>query len=176
VPPTTITAVYDLASELLAVAESATALTTAGTPDRSYIAASSPPWDCCPFLTVHVAALSELTTSPLVPAPATGLRTQFGRVTLAQLVVTVVRCAARVPDTGLPSVTDLEAVAAQVQEDGWALWNGLRWAVECETFLDLCSYVFVDRGVAITEQGNCVGWQFSIRAQIEGMENPGCGS
>jgi len=172
---TTVTGLYTLAQQLMVVAEDATALTSEGTPDRRYVSPASPPWDCCPFVAVHSPGLTEEITSPLVPVAATGQRSgSYGRLNLASLAVTVVRCAPHADPIPLPA--DVEAVASQVMQDGWALWNALGWAVKCGTFKDACADVHVDRGVSVSEQGMCVGWQFFIRAEIEGMENPGCGS
>lgn len=162
-----------LARKFLDVSEYATSLTAAGTPALSFIAPSRPTWDCCPMLAVHVQALAEETTSPLTPAAASGHRSAYGRINLARLVVTIVRCAAPLHEDGTVVTTEIEAVAAQVQEDGWSVWNALNWAIKNEEFGDLCSDIHVDLGAPVEEQGGCVGWTFTIRAEIGGMPNPG---
>lgn len=174
--PSDVTSLNDLAQLVLTTARACLATTAAGAPTTYYVAPASPAFDCCPALIVHVAALTEESTSPLSPAPATGSRTKYGRINLANMVVTALRCAPRVQADGSVLTADIEAVALEVQEDAWALWCGFMHAIQCETFLDLCSDVHFDRGISINEQGGCVGWQFNFRAQIEGIPNPGCGS
>jgi hypothetical protein len=173
---TTVNGLYELAGLFLDVCEDALSTTVGGTPTRSYVAPARPAFDCCPFLSVHVANITEETTSPVAPPAATGRRTEFGRLNLVGLVATIVRCAPEVDEQGLGIVSSIESVAQTVQQDAWALWCGLAHAIQCEEFSDLCSVVHVDRGVSIPEQGGCVGWEFQIRVQLEGIENPGCGS
>jgi hypothetical protein len=173
----TVSSLYDLAAEVLTVSQDCLATTAAGTPAISYVSPATPAFDCCPALIVHVQSLTEETTSPLSPAPATGARAgSFGRINLAQLVVSALRCAPRLQNDGSVLVADKQAVALEVLEDGWALWCGFAHAIQCGSFQGLCSDVHFDRGQSINEQGGCVGWQFNFRAMIEGIPNPGCGS
>lgn len=171
-----VTSLTDLAQSLLVVAEASLATTAAGTPDIAYIDASTPAFDCCPAVIVHVQQLTEEATSPLFPTPVTGMRAQYGRVNLATLVVTALRCAAKPERDGSVLIADKEAVAVMVQEDAWALWNGLYHAIQNEVFSDLCSIVHFDRGASIPAQGGCVGWQFVVRAELAGIPNPGPGT
>ena len=161
-----MTNLTDLADLLLATAGACLAETTAGAPTLQYISPAFPAYDCCPSLIVSVAALSDESTSPLSPIAATGHRTLYGRVTLATLVITVLRCAAPVQQDGSVLTADIEASAIEVQEDGWALWNCIDCAIRNEVFLDLCSIVHFDRAVAIREQGSCVGWEMILRCEI----------
>lgn len=168
----TITTLTDEADALLAVCEAALATTDAGVPDRVFLSPSPPIWDCCPFLNVYVAGLREETTSPISPIAETALRGKFGNVILATYVITAVRCAP-VPAglNGLPSVADIQASAIEVEQDGWALWNGIRHAHADGVIFDRCIGVHFDGGSPIAEQGGCVGWQFQIRASIPGIPN-----
>lgn len=168
-PVSDITTLTDLTDLLLTTAESALAATTAGTPVLSYVSPSAPAFDCCPALIVYASGLEEEVTSPTAPFAATGMRDKYGRVILAGLVVTVLRCAPTLQADGSVLTTDIEAVAVTVQEDGWALWNGITCAKKNGTFEDLCSIVHLDRSFAIPEQGGCVGWQFFLRAEIGGI-------
>ena len=174
--PSDVASLNTLAQLVLTTAQACLATTAAGTPSISYVAPAAPAFDCCPALIVHVATLGEEATSPLSPVPATGQRTKYGRINLAGLVVSALRCAPKVQPDGSVLTTDIEAVALEVQEDAWALWCGFAHAIQCETFLDLCSVVHFDRGFSIPEQGGCVGWHFNLRAQLNGIPNPGCGS
>jgi hypothetical protein len=172
-PPSNVSSLNTLAQLVLTTARACLATTAAGTPDTYYVAPAAPAFDCCPALIVHVASLTEESTSPLSPQPATGSRAKYGRINLAGMVVTALRCAPKVQQDGSVRTTDIEAVALEVQEDAWALWCGFYWAIQNETFLGLCSDVHFDRGVSIAEQGGCVGWTFNFRAQLDGIPNPG---
>ena len=156
----------DLADLLLDTAALCLEDTVDGAPALQYISPAMPAYDCCPALIVSVAALSDESTSPLSPIAATGHRTLYGRVTLATLVITVLRCAAPVQQDGSVITADIESVASQVLSDGWILWNCIDCAIRNEVFLDLCSIVHFDRAVAIREQGSCVGWEMILRCEI----------
>lgn len=161
---------YDLAQEVLTVARACLATTAAGEPDIHYVAPSYPAFDCCPALIVNVVTLTEESTSP-VGVTATGHRASFGRLNLVALTVTALRCAPAVSSQGTVLTTDMEAVAAQVYEDAWALWCGFYHAVQDGTFEGKCEDVHFDRGQTVAEQGGCVGWQFVFRAQLDGIPN-----
>lgn len=166
----TVSTLTDYALDVKTVCEAALATTLQGTPEISQLVPSGPVFDCCPALYVEVPFLREAPTSPLSPPEASALRSKFGNVILATYVITVVRCAAN-PTTGrtMPTVTQIEAVAAQVLEDAFALWNGVRHAVEDGTLFDGCLGVHFDGIVPIPEQGGCVGRQMTIRASIPGI-------
>jgi hypothetical protein len=165
----TVTSLTDLAEAVLAVAETCLATTTAGTPDLTYISPASPAFDCCPALIVSVAALTEESTSPLGTAMDSGRRASYGRVNLATLAVTALRCASEMQNDGSVVVAEIETITAQVLEDAWALWCGFYKAIKDGTFEGTCDDVHFDRGVAVLEQGGCVGWSFQFRAQIDGI-------
>lgn len=169
--PSDITSLTDLADALLSVSLASIATTTAGTPANyvSYISPAAPAFDCCPGLIVHVSSLSEESTSPLSPPASTGMRDKYGRIILAQFVITALRCAPMPQQDGSVLQNDIEAVAVEVQEDAWALWNGITCAVKNNVFMDLCSIMHLDRSVSISEQGGCVGWQMVLRAEIGGI-------
>jgi hypothetical protein len=168
-PVSDITTLTDLTDLFLTTSEAALAATTAGVPATSYVSPAAPAFDCCPALIVYVAALSEEVTSPSAPAGATGMRDKYGRIILATLVANALRCAPKVQPDGTVLTADIEAVAVEVQEDGWALWNGITCAIKNGTFEDLCSIVHINSSQVIAEQGGCVGWQFVIRAEIGGI-------
>ena len=167
--PATITALSDLTDLLLTVSSTALATTTAGTPALAYVSPASPAFDCCPALIVYCAALTEEVTSPLSPLASTGMRDKYGRIILASFVISALRCAPRVGQQGQVLIADMTTVAHEVQEDGWALWNGITCAIKNGIFGDLCSDIHIDRGQVIAEQGGCVGWQFAIRSEIPGI-------
>lgn len=170
--PSTVTSLTELAGEVLDVATACLDETTAGAPDLRYISPALPAYDCCPALIVAVAAITEEVTSPLGPMD-TGQRSRFGRVNLVAFTVAALRCAPSMDPNGNVVVSEITAAATEVQEDAWALWNGFYHAIQNGEFEGKCSDVHFDRGIAITEQGGCVGWSFQFRALLDGIPNPG---
>jgi hypothetical protein len=167
---TTVTSVYDEAALLLAECEAALATTTGGVPDRSYVAASLPAFDCPEQLTVHVQGINLDVTSPLTPAPVIGLRHAHGARFIITFVVTVIRCTPQ--PNGLegapPSPAQLETLAAKVQQDLWATWNHLWQKVKDGTLFRTCEPTYFDAAVPSVESGAAAGWQLVIRGVLEG--------
>lgn len=164
-----VTTLTDLTDLLLTVSASSLAATAEGVPALAYTSPAPPAFDCCPALIVFVQSLGEESTSPFGPPMATGRRDSFGRVILAGLVVLVLRCAPRLLENGTVLTADIEAVATIVQEDGWALWNGITCAIKNDVFLGKCADIHLDSARAINEQGGCVGWAMTLRAEIGGI-------
>ena len=172
VTASTVDTLGQYAAQVLAVAEDALSTTNAGVPDRTFLTAWPPAFDCCPFLAVATLPLREAPTSPLAPPEEQALRTRFGNVILAQYTIWAVRCAAQTPPGGdFPRTQDITEVALTVLQDGWALWNGIRHAHEDGDLFDGCLGVHFDGAVSIPEQGGCVGVQMQIRASIPGIPN-----
>ena len=168
----TVESLTDLADAFLTVCETALATTASGIPDPSYVYPTEPVIDCCPSLIVWVSGLSEESTSPLSPAAASGHRAAFGRVNLVGLVVWALRCAPEENKDGSVDLLEIGRAAVEVQEDGWALWNGIYRALIDGTFEGLCNTVHFDRAVPMREQGGCVGWEFRLRAELDGFPAP----
>ena len=144
--------------------------TKGGIPESQFLTSGRPAFDC-EFVAVQVALLREDTTQPL-SILETKKRNRFGNIILATFVIYVVRCGPT-PKPGqrtspIPSDEDKTENAALVYEDGWALWNGIR-DVQDDLF-DACLGVYFDGGTPIAEQGGFVGWQFQIRASIDGYD------
>lgn len=169
VVPSTVSSVWEMSSELLLIAEDAVATTIGGAIDRSYVAPSEPAFDCCPFLAVTVPTISEGFTASGPGGLSGGHRGVAGAVNLIGFAILAVRCGPRMDGQNLPTVAEIERAAREVQEDGWALWNAVREAIRDDRFEGLCREVFFDGGSAITEQGGCVGWTFSLRASLDGI-------
>jgi hypothetical protein len=142
--------------------------TPALAPDSQFLTPSRPAFDC-EFVAVQVARLGEETTSPLTTAMVVGNRDRFGNVILATYVIYVVRCAPEMQGSNPPTDAAKTASATTIQEDGWAIWNG--WRDQQDFVFDDCIGVHFDGGVPIQEEGGFIGWQFQLRAMIEGY-NP----
>lgn len=172
--PSTVGSLFDAAARLLLTSEDALATTTGGTPDRTFVAPSDPPFDCCPFLAVVVNGLAEDTTAVGPGGVAAGHRATTGSIILASYTVLAVRCAPPWDGQTPPTPAQIEASAEQVLQDGWALWNELRRAIRCGEIWGVCEEVYLDAGISIPEQGGCVGWRFNVRARIQGIPSD-CG-
>lgn len=168
----TVASLNELCHTTLQVSEACLATTVGGVPARSYVSPARPPFDCCPFLAVYAAQIGEETTSPLSPPAATGGRQRYGRINLITLRVLVLRCGVSTDGNGVANADEIEAVALEVQEDGWALWCGFHNAIQAGDFLDRCSDIHFDFGRPVEERGMCVGWDFQLRADLGGIPGP----
>lgn len=142
-----------------------------GAPDRQFVSAGLPVWDCCEQLTVHVVSVGEAPTSPAgLPA---GKRYTYGRLNHVLLQATITRCVATGVEASSgayspPSVAALAANAVQHNADGWALWNHLFNLQSSGLFLTLCDEVFFEGITAVTPAGGCAGWDALVRAYLGG--------
>ena len=163
-PETSLQELTSVAQALLDESVSILATTDAGVPESYFITPARPAFDC-EFLAVQVARIAEDSTSPNAPRE-TRKRKYFGNIIAVTFLIYVVRCAP-VP-MGMKPPTDIAKTlsAETVNQDAWALWNGIR--VAQDTIFDACEGVYFEGGVPIPEQGGYVGWLFQIRATIEG--------
>lgn len=163
---TTVDQLTAVAQSLLDTSAIILDTTVAMAPASQFLSPSRPAIDC-EFLAVQITRLAEDTTSPLT-LTAVKRRNHFGNIILATFVIYIVRCAPEIKGVNPPSDAAKTASAAMVQEDAWALWNGIR-EYQASLFDD-CLGVYFDGGVPIQESGGFVGWQFQIRASVEGYD------
>lgn len=135
-----------------------------GAPTSQFLCTGRPAFDCA-FVAVQIPRLAEDSTSPL-GLLETKRRNRFGNIILPTFTIYVVRCGPDIKNGLPPSDAAKTANARMVLRDGWVLWNGIR-DIQDDLFDD-CLGVYFDGGLPIQEQGGYVGWQFQIRAQIEG--------
>lgn len=165
---------HDLAVAVLGAAEQILATAIGGTPERSFVCHGLPALDCCDQLTVNVGAIGEAATAPLTALGSGQRHRSPGRVNLTTLVVTISRCYPSVADDGTPpSPTEQQAATETLNEDGWALWNGL--FRQSGDLFAACDGVFFDGLVPLPPQGGCAGYVFQIRFELPGYD-PGAGS
>lgn len=143
-----------------------------GAPDRAFVSPGPPALDCCDQLTVHALQIGEATTSPA--GLAAGRRNVQGRINHVTFFVTITRCIQGLQDAGVNAVAeaDLEATSAQTDADAWALWNHLWNMWRSGDLFTLCGEVFFEGMRVLPSSGGCVGWTMSIRASLEGYEEP----
>lgn len=137
--------------------------TSAGAPASQFVTVARPAFDC-EFVAVQLSRLADDATTP--GGLGAKRRNVFGNIPLPTLDIFVVRCTTQVTNGMHPTDAAKTETALMVQEDAWALWNGLR-AVQDEIF-DGCTGVYFDYGIPIAERGGYVGWTMSIRSPIEG--------
>jgi hypothetical protein len=138
-----------------------------GAPERTFTNAGQPVFDCCPFLSVNASVIREAATEPLGLASGTRHRLNF-RKNLVGVQVWAARCA--VSGTA-PETSALDAVAAQVNADGWALWNymwNINRAGSADPIVSLCDEWYMDSITPLQPSGGCSGWLLSIRAELAG--------
>ena len=145
--------------------------TLLGAPDRKFVSAGLPVWDCCEQLVVHVVGLVEGNTSP--GGLASGKRFSTGRINHVILNATMTRCISTgVESSGgaysPPTVANLGADGVQHNADGWALWNHLYNLQSSGLFLNLCDEVFFEGITSAIPAGGCAGWVVAVRAYLAG--------
>ncbi len=143
-----------------------------GAPDRAYVSPGEPAFDnCCEGggqLTVYAANVTAL------PAGA-GRTDRSGRKNIVGLVITSVRCVPTGELSGQkvipPTIAQLQASAAQIDADGWALWNILWNLWRAGDLFSTCESVFWDGMRSIPPSGGCGGWNLLIRATLGGYDD-----
>lgn len=161
-----------LAQEYLDACVAALNTVPAGAPDRRFLSAGPPAWDCCPQLSVHVVTPVVAETSAGPGALAGGHRiTVSGQVNLVDMVATIIRCVPTVTEDALPpAAADLTASARETYSDVWALWNTLSEMKRQKTLFQTgCAReVYLLPGVALVAEGGCSGWAIGVRVQLDG--------
>ena len=139
-----------------------------GSPGRTFITVGQPALDCCNQLSVNAATTREAQTNPLGLGAGTRHRLGF-RKNLVGIQVWITRCLET--QDAIPSIAQVQALAEQVNADGWALWNTL-WNVNrggsSDPVVSLCDEWYMDAMIPLQPSGGCSGWQLSIRAELAG--------
>ena len=142
-----------------------------GAPERSYISPGQSADDCCPQLTVWAQAVGE---SPTSPGSFRGKSAKEGQINVVTLVARILRCVTTEMsrDNIGPDTTALQEDAAQINADGWALWNHIYSMVRAGELFMLCGEVFWDGLRSVTPSGGCGGWNLVLRVELDGYETP----
>lgn len=163
-------AATDLYDQTEALLDACTTILGTTAPPTAFVSPGEPIYDCCPMLAVHVASVAEAATSP-GGALDSGHRYRHGRVNLVSFVVSIVRCDPEVAAMTLPDVAAKQAVASEVLNDLWTLWNGLYRLVADEVLFAGCGERYLDGATPVDSSGGCVGTRIGLRASIPGF-NP----
>ena len=176
----TVTSLYDLAVDLLDAVVAAMATTDAGAPTRSYVSLGEPAFgpEACDQAAVQVQGLTEGQTFPTIPPEITGQRSRYGRINEATMIAYAVRCVP-VSDGNnqiYAPLTDAElnGMAQQAYEDGWAIWNYVNYAIRNGTlFGGPCGITHFAGGTSYTPEAGLGGWRFQCRVALDGFDNTG---
>lgn len=175
--PSTVTTPYEFAQELLALAEEALATTSGGVPDRSFVTFALPTDDCDDAqLSVHMNALGiDPLQQPLAGPVGVEFRVQNASVNLLTLVVRIVRCTPRPKglQAAAPTPAEIEAVAAVIFQDAWAIWNHLKRTIGRANnglWEGRCSGVQIFPANPVPDNGGVGGWEITVATWIQGYE------
>jgi hypothetical protein len=138
-----------------------------GSPGRSFVTHGNPVMDCCDQLVVSINTVSESLTGQVPGATSKSFKT--GWTNLVTLIATISRCIP-VPDAhgNPPPVAEMQAAAAQLNADNWALWNHVHHLVAAGMLFESCGEVFFDGIRALQPSGGCAGWVMQVRVSLNG--------
>lgn len=138
-----------------------------GAPERTFISNGQPAFDC-DFLAVASAPTREAPTQPLEMGASTRHQQFFWKYYVGW-TIWIVRCFGTADV--IPTPSELTAISEQTYADMWALWNYLHnmAANRSDPLFTICGGVYFDTIAPITPQGGMYGWQFSLRAEMEGF-------
>lgn len=162
-----------LCQEYLDACIAALAVTTDGAPTRAFVSPGPPSWDCCPQLSVHAGGPVIADTAPLTPSLATAHRVADGlQLNMVLMTATVLRCAPDLDEQAeFPDPSEITAVAAQTNQDVWAIWNYLSDAKKALAIWPPKEREFsFDPAIAQAQEGGCCGWEIPIRVQLSGYK------
>jgi hypothetical protein len=170
--PPSVDDVSGVVAAFLQAAQQALALTAAGTPGRVYASAGRPAFDCCGQLTAWASFLAEGDTQSGAGGLAGSKKARIGKYPVITVTIQATRCAAlptgRPPDQAPPTPAALQAVAAQTNEDVWALYLYIAQDLRDGDLHEACGGSWFDGATPINEQGGCVGWELVYRYPIPG--------
>lgn len=141
-----------------------------GAPGRRFVSAGQPALDCCNQLSVNASTIREAQTEPTGLGAGTRHKQNF-RINHVGVNVWITRCGEW--QVLPPTPQELEALAEQVNADGWALWNGLWNQARAGTLVSICDEVFFDALTPLQPSGGCSGWLLSLRVQLAGYDDSG---
>jgi hypothetical protein len=170
----TVDDVYNIAAAFLAASIEALNKTPMGAPERAFVSPGEPAMDCCDpgQLSVYTQTLAEANLAGGSGALSAASKINRGGLARAVLSIMIIRCVPS-PTTKSNTITypppaALSAAAKVIDEDGWALWLGINYALKHGTLHKLCSGAERLGGTKLAQQGGCGGWVFTYRYPIAG--------
>lgn len=162
-PAALYNAAVDVLNAAVAVLDANSALRA---PDRRYVSVGDPALDC-DQITVAASARPALVASSGAGLDA-ARHHRRARVLVAEFRIHVVRCGYPTLDQhgNPPRDADLEAAAAAIYAEGWALFVGLNDAARAGTIGEWCGEWSVDALDPIGAEGAVAGWVVSASASV----------
>jgi hypothetical protein len=162
-PSALYNAAVDVLNTAVAVLDANSAL---GAPDRRYVSVGDPALDC-DQITVAATARPALVASSGAGLDA-ARHHRRARILIAEFRIAVVRCGYPTLDehANPPSDVDLEAAAASLYAEGWALFVGLNDAARGGSLGEWCGEWSVDSLDPIGQEGAVAGWVVSASASV----------
>ena len=139
-----------------------------GAPARRFVSPGKPAYDCCDGvehgqLTVHI--------QPVLEGPHQKPTNSYvGRINRVRLNITSLRCIPMQQGGDPPVPADQTAIAAQLNRDGWAIWNHLYNLQREQLLFDQCGEVIWGQLTAVDASGLCGGWTLAITVSLDGYE------
>lgn len=155
----------------LAASVDALDFTPAGSPSRAYVNAGMPALEC-EQLVVWIEDIQESRFRVGTGAEARAKAINRGGLARYLVQVQCVRCVPVMQIKGantlvFPSPTEAQAAALVIDEDGWALWVGLNYALKHGTLHKRCLGAERLGAQKLVPQGGFGGWTFTFRVPIE---------
>lgn len=167
----TVGDLHEKAVAFLDAAVAALDWTDAGPPVRAYVNAGMPAMDC-EQLVVWVEALGESLFRAGAGAESRAKAINRGGLAKATVRLQVIRCVPQPKLAGArltwPDPTDLQAAAATIDADGWAIWLGLNDALKHGALSAECAGAERLGAEKLLPQGGFGGWNFAWRVPLEG--------
>lgn len=176
VAQSTVASVHEAAATLLNLIAELMGTTVGGDPAMAYLSPGLPSFDfACDQACVWNSSIGEEQTSPLTPFPAPGYRPRSGWQNLVSLSAFSGRCihVGKTTHAGYtpPSGSALSGDAVKVMEDGWAVWEGLHYAIRDDgLFGGTCMNIKFQSMSPITPQGALAGWVAVVQFELGGYD------
>jgi hypothetical protein len=162
----------DVAEAFLMASIAALELTDAGVPGRAFVSSGEPALDCCGQLSVWNQTLEDVALAGGQGALSPAKKINRGTQPSITLRIQATRCQIGLNKLGegeLPRPADMQATAKMTNQDAWALRCHLMRELRRDGSLaQVCAGAEFLGAQALTPQGGCVGWTFTIRYPIEG--------
>lgn len=161
---TTEAATFEMAERLLTCAHQQLAETDAGAPPYFYVATGAEiAWDTCECgqLTVHMVRAYPSDNFPVLKQVGPFNRCE-AQLTVAEYVVTILRCGPTSGDRGEPPTpAEMNAAARTDHSDRWAVRRGVACCLESDD-PRVPQYVLIQEQLAVGDQGQCMGSELRV--------------
>lgn len=161
---TTATATFDMAERLLNCVGAALAATTSGAPARSLVSPGAEiAWDDCECgqLSVHMLRTYPADSFPALKQTGPFVRCE-AKLTVAEYVVTILRCVPVSHDDGSPPTAAALTAASRIDhEDRWAVRRGVGCCFANDDPLAATQYLIQEQ-LAVGSEGQCMGSELHV--------------